>query len=385
MILNAATKPEALGVQPRRAAAFQLTAGRKASGRIDPGTVNRFWAVLPDPKGGARGSKQPHPKYADFNREVNWKDPESVALRTTFQGVLRHASIEDVCDLSYYSFRGASGNPKGNRFKCRCDGSTAQRWNPQGGDDGKGGYDEIDLDGGRTCPCFMSAHAKRSLRLWFQPVWPEPLAHLERGLCLWATRARRSIDSFFGVIADVEQFAKDYRIPLTLVGMPFELQFAKRKGEGTEYPDIKVSFRGDIAEWAGWQRRTVLEIGGDSDTPKLLGPGSDPEEHEPEAVAEDFEPIIETRPAAVAVPANDVVEGEVVEPAVFDRNEIRALDEWLKADECEVTKTQATKILVAAAWPMLPKDEREPPGRAAWYWACGTAAEIKAAILEGSK
>ncbi len=302
MIINAAARHEDVGVEPRRAATVQLTAGIKKDGRIQASSVHRFYLVHTDPQGGKSGSKLPHIKYPVFNEPINWDDAAGAALRTSFNGVLRHANIEDNVDLAFYSHRGKGGplgtekaNPKGNRFKCRCDGRTAQRWNGKSQE-----YEEIELSGGRACPCLMSGEAERTLRVWFQPSWPNG-CDWPVSLTLWVTRARRTIDSFYGMIQDVEKFAGDNKIELSLVGLPFELQWGRRKGDRTDYPDISVSFRGDIAQWAGWQQQTIHQLGGSPQRLLTSGPGMKPAEHEPEAVAADVSAIINTRPAAVAV------------------------------------------------------------------------------------
>ncbi len=305
MIINAAANAEQVGVEPRRAANVQLTAGLKKGGKIQAQSVHRFYLVHTDPAGGKSGSKPPHSQYPIFNEPINWDDTESVSLRTTFWGVLRHAAIEDNVDLSFYNFRGPRENPTGNRFKCRCDGKRAQRWNFRSKE-----YEYVDLPGGRTCPCFMSGVAKRTLRVWFQPVWQHGL-EWPVTLTLWVTRARRTIDTFFGMVQDVEKFAASNKIDLSLVGLPFVLQWGRRKGEGTDYPDISVSFRGDIAQWAGWQQDTIHRLGGASTKLLTAGPGMQETEHGPDAIAGDVAAIIETRPSTVAIPP-DIVDAEEV-------------------------------------------------------------------------
>ena len=355
MIINAAAHHEDVGVQPRRAATVQLTAGRKSGGRIQPQTVKRFWLVHTDPKGGARGDKQLHRQYPLFNQEMDERDDASVALRTTFYGVLRHAKIEDNVDLAFYSHRGKGGqpgiekaNPKGNRFKCRCDGRTAQRWNGKSEE-----YEEIELPGGRTCPCFMSGEAKRTLRVWFQPSWMNG-CDWPVSLTLWVTKARRTIDSFYGMIEDVDKFAGDNKIELSLVGLPFELQWGRRKGDGVDYPDISVSFRGDIAQWAGWQQQTIHQLGGTPQKLLAAGPGMDPAEHEPKAVAEDVAAIIETRPAAIAVPKAEHPGAALIE--TFLGYKPTNTEKRARATECKHLLRQASCITQEQNWYDLDPD-----------------------------
>ena len=365
MIINAAARHEDVGVQPRRAATVQLTAGRKQGGKIVPATVHRFWLVHTSAKGGKAGSKLPHFQYPVFNQEIDWKDPAHVALRTTFYGVLRHAAIEDNGDLSFFAHRGKGGaalgtekaNPKGNRFKCRCDGRKAQRWNGKLEE-----YQEIELPGGRTCPCFMSGEAKRTLRVWFQPSWQNGCGW-PVSLTLWVTRARRTIDSFYGMIQDVEKFASSNRIDLSLVGLPFELQWGRRKGDGTDYPDISVSFRGDIAAWAGWQQQTINQLGGSPQRLLTTGPGMEATEHEPDAVCEDVAAIIETRPAAVAVPKEAEPDKSTEPPgALMIRDFLGYMptntEKRASATECKQLLREASCITAEQNWYDL--DENAP-------------------------
>ena len=315
-------------VDARAPYAAVITAGRKKpGGGMRPGSTERFWIGVPNADW--KSSRYLHPDFAAFNADTKEERDKAAqqqrpVAQASLRAMLAHADLRSAYSMSWSCYRGPAKdervtNPQHQGRWCYGDGTTASRWDGQE-------YREIKCPGD-DCPFSKMDHACTVfLDLLLIPRWvgtPWQAAGMPEVLMRYASRGRRMLAAFRGLIEHAEELAAGFGFTITnWQGLPFRMTLSLRTGPNRKYTDVAFAPDGDLAEWLKAKRAQTLAITGrDLEPMGLLDPAMlAPEQH---AEAEDLvspEPIL--RPAIVSAQPAEVEIVEEAEPAPPEAGEV---------------------------------------------------------------
>lgn len=239
------------GLRPKEPIGAVLSIGRKTKDgkRIEPGSNDRFWLVLPD---AAAGVRDLHPSFAAFNGLPADK-------RQSVRGMLVHVTRAECFEHHLTAQRLPRHESHPNDIStCTGDGTRATRW--VGGQ-----FRSI------TCPnqeCeFRQGDAplcKPFMRVLFRIEWPKDNP-LPRPLVKLTSRSWNSTASFLGLFGEVDRRATALGLTTySLAGLRLLITLSRktsRRDGGRAFPVLRPSLDCDLEEflYAQHQRFQTIE------------------------------------------------------------------------------------------------------------------------------